>query len=154
MRFNWLITSVSLYPPKLVLRSLNWIINKRFSFSDCMSQKNYDFFIKKLILLFSKDAFIWSNKTFIIKKKIAFQWILLLFFLSFYSSKNPGFFLKTINIDNNQEYFLSYKSVYYYDFWRSCDTEDWRNDAENSALITRINLILQYTQTENSSLKL
>jgi len=22
---------------------------------------------------------------------------------------------------------------------RSCDTEDWRNDAENSALITRIN---------------
>jgi len=28
----------------------------------------------------------------------------------------------------------------------SCDTEDWSNDAENSALITGIYLILQYTQ--------
>ncbi len=26
----------------------------------------------------------------------------------------------------------------------SCDTEDWSNDAENSALITKINHILQY----------
>ncbi len=26
----------------------------------------------------------------------------------------------------------------------SCDTEDWRNDAENTALITEINYILQY----------
>jgi len=26
----------------------------------------------------------------------------------------------------------------------SCDTEDWSNDAENSALITGINCILQY----------
>ncbi len=25
------------------------------------------------------------------------------------------------------------KSVYYYDFWRSCDTEDCSNDAENTA---------------------
>ncbi len=29
-------------------------------------------------------------------------------------------------------------------FWRSCDTEDWSNDAENTALITGINYILQY----------
>ncbi len=29
---------------------------------------------------------------------------------------------------------LSSKSEHYYDFWRSCDTEDWSNDAENSAL--------------------
>ncbi len=51
------------------------------------------------------------------------------------------------NTDNNQKYFLSSKSAYYYDFWRSCDTEDWSNDAENSALITEINYslyILQY----------
>ncbi len=27
---------------------------------------------------------------------------------------------------------------------RSCDTEDWGNDAESSALITEINYILQY----------
>ncbi len=26
----------------------------------------------------------------------------------------------------------------------SCDTEDWSNDAENSALITEINSILKY----------
>ncbi len=36
------------------------------------------------------------------------------------------------NIDNNQKCFLSSKSVYYYDLWRSCDTEDWSNDAENT----------------------
>ncbi len=47
------------------------------------------------------------------------------------------------NIDNNQ------KSVYYYDFWRSCDTEDCSNDAENTALITEINYILTYIHIEN-----
>ncbi len=31
----------------------------------------------------------------------------------------------------------------------SCDTEDWSNDAENTALITGINYILQYIQIEN-----
>ncbi len=46
------------------------------------------------------------------------------------------------NIDNNQKCFLSSKSSYYYDFWRSCDTEDWSNDAENTALITEINYML------------
>ncbi len=37
------------------------------------------------------------------------------------------------NINNNQKCFLSSKSAYYYDFWWSCDTEDWSNDAEKSA---------------------
>ncbi len=36
----------------------------------------------------------------------------------------------------------------------SCDTEDWSNDDENSALITEINYILQYIQIESSSFKL
>ncbi len=36
----------------------------------------------------------------------------------------------------------------------SCDTEDWSNDADNSALITRINYILKYIQIENSYFKL
>ncbi len=36
----------------------------------------------------------------------------------------------------------------------SCDTEDWRNYAENSALITGINYILKYIQIENSYFKL
>jgi len=31
----------------------------------------------------------------------------------------------------------------------SCDTEDWSNDAENSALITGINYILKRIQIEN-----
>ncbi len=31
----------------------------------------------------------------------------------------------------------------------SCDTEDWSNDAENSALHHRINYILQYIHIEN-----
>ncbi len=35
----------------------------------------------------------------------------------------------------------------------SCDTEDWSNDAENTALITAINYILQYIQVENSYFK-
>jgi len=33
----------------------------------------------------------------------------------------------------------------------SCDTEDWSNDAENSALITGINGILKYIKIENSN---
>ncbi len=32
----------------------------------------------------------------------------------------------------------------------SCDTEDWSNDAENSALITGINYILKYITIENT----
>ncbi len=32
----------------------------------------------------------------------------------------------------------------------SCDTEDWSNDAENSALITGINYILKYITIDNS----
>ncbi len=58
------------------------------------------------------------------------------------------------NIDNNQKCFLSSKSAYYYDFWRSCDTEDWSNDAENTALITEINYRLTHIHIENSYLKI
>ncbi len=36
----------------------------------------------------------------------------------------------------------------------SCDTEDWSNDAENTALITEINYILKYIQIETSYFKL
>ncbi len=32
----------------------------------------------------------------------------------------------------------------------SCDTEDWSNDAENTALITAINYSLLYIHIENS----
>ncbi len=66
-----------------------------------------------------------------------------------YSAPQLGF-----NIDNNQKCFLRSKSAYYYDFWRSCDTEDWSNDAENTALITGINYILIDIHIENIIFKL
>ncbi len=37
---------------------------------------------------------------------------------------------------------------------KSRDTEDWSNDAENTALITEINYSLQYNHIENSYFKL
>ncbi len=40
------------------------------------------------------------------------------------------------------------KSAYYYDFWRSRDTEDWSNDAENTDLITEINYSLTHIHIE------
>ncbi len=54
------------------------------------------------------------------------------------------------NIDNIQKS----ENQHYYDFWRSCDTEDWSNDAENTDLITEINGILTYIHIENSRFKL
>ncbi len=46
------------------------------------------------------------------------------------------------NTDDNQKCFLSNKSEYYTDFWRIM-TEDWSNDAENTALNTEINDIFK-----------
>ncbi len=64
----------------------------------------------------------------------------MLFFWTFYLTKYISQFPQKYEaaqlfliIDNNLKYFLSSKSVYYNDFWRSCDTEDWSNDAENTA---------------------
>ncbi len=45
-------------------------------------------------------------------------------------------------------------AAYYYDFWRSCDTEDWSNDAENTALITEINYFFMCIRIENCYFKL
>ncbi len=36
----------------------------------------------------------------------------------------------------------------------SCDTEDWSNDAENTALISEINYSLKYIQIGNNYFKL
>ncbi len=36
----------------------------------------------------------------------------------------------------------------------SCDTEDWSNDVQNSALITELHYILKYITTENHYFKL
>ncbi len=82
----------------------------------------------------------------------------MLFFWTFYSSKNPEkksmfpqkyeaawLFSTLIIIINvcwaaNQHIRMISEG--------SCDTEDWINDAENSALITGINYSLQYIQKE------
>ncbi len=42
----------------------------------------------------------------------------------------------------------SSKSAYYYDFWRSCDTEDWSNDAENTDAHYSNKCILKYIHIE------
>ncbi len=53
------------------------------------------------------------------------------------------------NVDNNK-YFMSTKSAYYTDLWRSFDTEDWNNyilkyiKIENSKIIFQILLFLLY----------
>ncbi len=79
----------------------------------------------------------------------------MLFFLTFYWSENPK---KISQVPKKYEAAsgsnIDYKSVYYYDFWRSCDTEDWSNDAENTALITEINYSLNYIKIENCYFKL
>ncbi len=90
---------------------------------------------------FKRTAFIWNFINLMhpwwIKPFIPF--IFLLFFNIF-------------NIDNNHKCFLSSKSAYYYDFCRSCDTEDWSNYAENTDLITEINYSLTDIHIENSNL--
>ncbi len=49
---------------------------------------------------------------------------------------------------------LSSKKAYSNDFWRSCDTEDWSNDAENLALHHRSKIYFKYSEIENSYFKL
>ncbi len=66
----------------------------------------------------------------------------------------PQKYFIIFNIDHNQKCFLSSKSAYYYDFWRSCDTEDCSNDAENTALITEIKYSLTDIHIENRYLEL
>ncbi len=69
----------------------------------------------------------------------------MMFFWTLYSTNSPGNNcihknIKQQNIDK-MKCFSSSKLAYYYDFWRSRDTENWSNDAENAALITAINYI-------------
>ncbi len=52
--------------------------------------------------------------------------------------------LNSFNVDN--------KSAYYYDFWRSCDTEVMMLKIQ--LRITEINYILKYIKIENGSFKL
>ncbi len=103
----------------------------------CLPVKNYWMCIK----------FIKGDSKDIYNAKNAFYFKEMLFFWTFYSSNNPEnknlwqfpekrkSSTTVFNIDNNQKCLLSSKSVYYYDFWRLCDTEDWSNDAENTPLV-------------------
>ncbi len=51
--------------------------------------------------------------------------------------------MTVFNIDYDQKW-----AAYYYDFWRSCDSEYWRNDAENSAAHHRNKLQFNNILTE------
>ncbi len=100
---------------------------------------------KKRILLFFDDAIHWSKRQ---ERHTLLQQIYCSFELHIrqriLNNKSITVSTKTLfSTDNNQKCFLNSESVYYYDFWRSCDTEDWSNDAENTDLIKGINYILQ-----------
>ncbi len=74
-----------------------------------------------------------------------------------YSSKKPeeiilSCFQHNNNNNNNKMFFLSSKSAYQNDFWRSCDTEDWSNDAENTAAHHRNKL--QFNTYSDTMLKI
>ncbi len=120
-------------------------------------QFDFFFFFLEYINTFIQQGHIKQNKSYSkdiynVTKDVCFK--SLLFLLTFYSSVNPEkikyitvsikIFCSTtvFNTDNNQKCFLSSKSVYYYDFWRSCDIEDWSNDAENTAAHHRNKLYL------------
>ncbi len=47
-----------------------------------------------------------------------------------------------------------YEASFHWSEEGSCNSEDWSNDAENSALITEIHFILKYIKIENCYLKL
>ncbi len=103
----------------------------------------YIYFLKKLILFIHLTHPSWIKvivNAYIVRKYLYFEQMLL--FLTLYSLKNQRrnyhMFQK-----NNMKHNTHNKSAYYYDFWRSCDTEDCSNDAENTALITEINYILK-----------
>ncbi len=57
----------------------------------------------------------------------------MLFFFTFYSSNNQIKMCQT-NIKQHNSFNTDNKSVYYNDSWRSCDTEEWSNDAKNYLL--------------------
>ncbi len=104
-------------------------------------------FVNQWILLFSK--LIESVKIiFFIKKNILLNFLFIIKSWKDITVSTHMWSATVFNINNHQKCFLSSKSVYYYDFWRSCDTEDCSNDAENT------DYILQYIQIVDSGFKL
>ncbi len=111
---------------------------------------------------FSKEALNWLNVTAkTCYKRFIFQWNAVWTVWTFYLLKRYQGFHKHMKQHNCFSALIIIRNV----SWAanlhirmisegSCDTEDWSNDAENTALITEINLILQYIHTENSYLKL
>ncbi len=75
----------------------------------------------------------------------------ILLFLTLYSSKNQRkkYHVPEKNMKQHNSFNTHNKSAYYYDFWRSCDTGDQSNDAENTAFITEIHYILKYLNSKS-----
>ncbi len=106
-----------------------------------------------LIFLFIKDALNWSKVIYNVPKYFVFQInAVLLNFLFICESwkiqcitvSTKILMFSTLIIIRNVSW-----AAYYYDFWRSCDTEDCSNDAENTALITEIYYSLIDIHIEN-----
>ncbi len=103
------------------------------------------FFLKKLIVLFSKNALNWS--------KVRVNVFMMYINYSFELSNNQRILKKktVFNIDNIK-CFLSTDWAYLNDF---CDTEDWSNRCwKFSFAITGINYILKYVKIKISYFKL
>ncbi len=115
------------------------------SFMNCSATNinwgQYDFFLLVLLV-----------KMYIRLLKLLFQ----RFFFVFTPERNESVSTQMLssttvfNIDNNNNCFLRSISASLNDFWRSCDTEDWSNEAENTASITGINYLWKDIQIKNT----
>ena len=125
--------------------------------------KHYNFMKDNPNNTYDKDALNWSKvtvKTFIMLQKILFQINAVL--LNFLFIKE-SWEIKCVT-DSTKKLFstliiiinVSWASNHHIRVISegSCDTEDWSNDAENSALITGIYYALLYIHIENSYFKL
>ncbi len=99
----------------------------------------YIYFLKKAILLFSKDALNLSKVT-IYTSFLNYNIYRMVEYHGFHKNIKQQKLFSTFIIRN-----VSWAANHHIRLISegSCDTEDWRNDAENSALITEINYILK-----------
>ncbi len=108
----------------------------------------YNFIQKTCIKLIKSDTKYMYNviKVFISNKCCSFQLIFIKVTKMFsrFPQKNSNLFSRLIirNVSSAANQHIRMISE------RSCDTEDWSNDAENSALIIAINYILSYIHRE------
>ncbi len=112
-------------------------------------------FFKEINTFIQEGCVKWINvivKTYIVRKYFYFEQML--FFLTLYSSKKKSITGSKKQYEAAQQFQHIINQHIRVISEGSCDTEDWSNDAENSALITAINYSLKYIQIENCYFKL